>query len=295
MGITKPSPGRFAFLSIDVIVVCLAAFMCLLPIINLIAVSFSSPSSAAAGIVRLWPVKPTIAPYRMVLESSAFWRSFGISLLRIGLALPLTMVVVTLTAYPLSKDSRVMPGRNFYTYFLLVTIMFGGSLIPWYLTMRALRLTNTIWGLVIPTLTPVFNIILLMNFLRGLPKEIEDAAFMDGAGPLQTLWMIIVPLSKPCLATIALFTIVQHWNSWFDGIVLMDSTNRYPLQAYLQSILVKVDPRTIISRNLKSTMAISERTFRAAQVTIAMVPILCAYPFLQKYFTKGIVLGSVKG
>jgi putative aldouronate transport system permease protein len=295
MSTIKPSPVRRVFLAFDYLFVGAAALLCVLPIVNLLALSFSGASAAAAGVVRLWPVNPTLASYRLVLEAGAFWRSFGVSLIRIGLALPLTLVVVVLTAYPLSKTKKVMPGRDAYTYYLLVPMLFGGGLIPWYLTIRALHLTNTVWGLVIPGLVPIFNVILLMNFFRGLPKEIEDAAFMDGAGPVRTLASIYVPLSTACIATITLFTIVQHWNSWLDGIILMDTLEQYPLQSYLQSILVQVDPKKINALNLEKTKAISERTFRAAQIAIAMVPIFAAYPFLQKHFTKGIVMGSVKG
>lgn len=295
MSAIKPSKARIVFLIFDYIFLTASAAICLLPIINLLALSFSSASAAAAGYVKLWPVDFTLDSYKFVAAKMEFWVSFGITLKRIALALPLTLFIIVITAYPMSKDRRVMPGRNFYTWFFIFPMLFGGGLIPWYLTVRKLGLTNNIWGLVVPGLVPVFSIILLMNFFKNLPKEIEDAAFIDGAGPLVALFKIYIPLSMPSLATITLFIIVGHWNSWFDGIILMDSTRMYPLQSYIQTLLVQVDPRNINERTLALVKTVSNRTFKAAQIFVATVPVLIAYPFLQKYFTKGIVLGSVKG
>jgi len=289
------SPSRKLFLAFNAIVLAASAVICLLPMINLLAVSLSSAPAAAAGYVKLWPVDFTLDSYEYVARQHMFWITFGVTLKRIALALPLTLLVILVTAYPMSKDSRHVPGRAFYTYFFLIPMLFGGGLIPWYLTVRALHLTNTIWGLVIPGLLPVFSVILLMNFFRNLPKEIEDAAFIDGAGPITALVTIFVPLSLPCIATIALFTLVGNWNSWFDGIILMDSTRMYPVQSYLQSLLVQIDPSKVTSLNLDEVNKVSNRTFKAAQIFIATVPILLVYPFLQKYFTSGIVMGSVKG
>lgn len=295
MSVIKPSKSRIVFLIFNYIFLTASALLCLLPIINLLALSFSSASAASAGYVKLWPVGFTLDSYKFVAGNKQFWISFGVTLKRIVIALPLTLFIIVLTAYPMSKDKKVMPGREFYTYFLIFPMLFGGGLIPWYLTVRKLHLTNNIWGLVVPGLVPVFSIILLMNFFRNLPKEIEEAAFIDGAGPILALFKIFIPLSLPSLATITLFTVVGHWNSWFDGIILMDSTKMYPLQSYLQTLLVQVDPRKITSRDLSMLNTVNNRTFKAAQIFIATVPILLFYPFLQKYFTKGIVLGSVKG
>lgn len=295
MSVIKPSKSRIAFLVFDYIFLAASALLCLLPIINLLALSFSSANATSAGYVKLWPVDFTLDSYKFVANNAQFWTSFGITLKRIALGLPLTLLIIVMTAYPMSKDKTVMPGRDFYTYFFIFPMLFGGGLIPWYLTVRKLGLTNNIWGLIVPGLVPVFSIILLMNFFRNLPKEIEEAAFIDGAGPMLVLFKIFLPLSLPCIATITLFTVVGHWNSWFDGIILMDSTKMYPLQSYLQSLLVQVDPRKITSRDLSAMSTVNNRTFKAAQIFIATLPILLMYPFLQKYFTKGIVLGSVKG
>lgn len=163
------------------------------------------------------------------------------------------------------------------------------------MTIKSVGLLDTLWALVLPSAVSVFNVILLMNFFRELPKEIEEAANMDGAGHWRTLWSIYLPLSKPAVATITLFIVVFHWNSWFDGLIYMNSTTNYPLQSYLQTIIINVDPSTATTNDLLDMSAISDRTFKAAQVFLAAFPILIVYPFLQKYFMKGLVMGSVKG
>lgn len=292
----KQSPQRTAFLIFDYVFLTSIALICVFPLIHVLALSFSSATAAAAGRVSILPVDFSVESYLYVAGKKEFWTAFGISGLRIGLVLPLSLLITVMAAYPLSKPSRVFRARSVYTYFYLITMLFSGGLIPWYLTIKAVGLTNTIWGLVVPGLVQVFNTILLMNFIRDLPSEIEEAAFVDGAGPMTILFRIILPLMKPALATISLFIIVGNWNEWFTGIILMDTPTKYPLQSYLQSIispesnLVLIDPK-----NLELLKKINERTFRAAQIFIAMFPVLVLYPFLQKYFTKGLVLGSVKG
>jgi putative aldouronate transport system permease protein len=292
----RESTARKAFLLFDYLFLSFSALTCLLPLVNMLAISFSSGNAAIAGYVKFLPVQFTLDAYKYVASRGEFWNSFLVSVERIALGLPLGLLVTVLTAYPMSKDSRVMPGRNFYTYFILIPMLFGGGLIPWFLTVRALGLTNNLLGLVIPGLVGTYYVILMMNFMRNLPKEIEESAFIDGAGPLTTLFKITLPLCLPSLATIALFTLVAHWNAWFDGIILMDSKKMYPLQSYLQSLIVQNDPRKMMNGSeQRAFAAMNLKTFKAAQIFIATVPVLAAYPFLQKYFTKGIVLGSVKG
>ncbi len=179
----------------------------------------------------------------------------------------------------------------------MFTILFNGGLIPWYMTIKATGILDTIWALILPGAVQVFNCILLLNFFRGLPKGLEEAAFVDGANHVKILFRIFVPLSTPALATVALFTIVMHWNSWFDGMILMNSPDKYPLQSYLQTVVVKLNTSSFASIDpvqAKLLNQISDRTVKAAQIFMATLPILLVYPFLQKYFMSGIVLGSVK-
>ncbi len=175
----------------------------------------------------------------------------------------------------------------------IITMLFGGGLIPAYLSVRFTGLIDTIWALILPCAVPVYNVILFQNFVKALPEEILESAYMDGAGEWTVLLRMVLPLSKPVLATLTLFVAVGHWNAWFDGMIYMNDPARYPLQTYLQTIVVQLNLKSIT--NISQVTKISEQNSKCAQIIIAMLPILAVYPFLQKYFTKGIVLGSVKG
>jgi len=291
----KESFSRKVFIVFNTAILVFLALICLLPLLNVLAVSFSSKAAAATGMIKLWPVDFTLASYRYVLSKQEFMTSMGVSIERLFLGLLVNMVLTVLVAYPLSKDNKTFKFRSFYTWFFLITILFSGGLIPGYMALKSYGLLDTIWALVLPGAVPVFNVILLMNFFRELPKEIEEAAFLDGAGQWYTLWRIFVPLSKPALATLVLFSAVGHWNSWFDGILYMNNPSHYPLQSYLQTVIINRDLTMVNVNTLSDLGQISDRTSKAAQVFIGAIPILMVYPFLQNYFTKGLILGSVKG
>lgn len=292
----KQTPAEKIFTVINYVFLACMAFICLIPLINVLAISFSSSSAAAAGYVKLWPVNFTLASYEYAFAKKEFIQSFAVSIRRVGLGYIVNMIMTISLAYPLSKEKESFRARNVYAWFFIITMMFSGGLIPTFITVKMMGLTNTLWALVLPGAVPVFNVILLMNFFRGLPKEIEEAAYIDGASHWTTLLKIYLPLSKPSLATISLFVIVGHWNGWFDGMIYMNSPKNWPLQTYLQSIIINPDLSQQTSSEQLATMdAISDRTFKAAQVFLAAAPILAVYPFLQKYFMKGLVMGSVKG
>lgn len=291
----KNSLGRKIFMIANVTILIIAALLCLLPLINVLALSFSAASSAAAGLVKLWPVNFTLASYKYVLSKHEFITALAVSVKRLFLGVAVNMLFTILAAYPLSKDTLKFKVRPIYTWFFIITILFNGGLIPTYMTLKRYGMLDSIWALIIPGAVPVFNIILLMNFFRELPAEIEEAAFIDGATPWYSLWKIYVPLSKPALATLVLFSAVGHWNTWFDGLLYMNNPIHYPLQSYLQTVIITRDLQMVSASQLKELAEISDRTTKAAQVFIGAVPILLVYPFLQKYFTKGLVLGSVKG
>jgi putative aldouronate transport system permease protein len=277
----------------------IVALTCLLPFINLFSISLSGSAPVAAGDVKFWPVERTISSYEFVMKSGAFLSSFLISIERVVLGLIVNMILIILTAYPLSKSKENFKKRSLYAWFFIFTMMFQGGLIPWYMVIKMTGLIDTLWALVIPGALPVFSMIVMLNFFRGLPTELEEAAFIDGAGHWKILWEIFVPLSKPSLATVALFSIVGHWNSWFDGLILMNRPEHYPLQSYLQTVIINpaVLFKEMASQADVSTLLsfVNNKTVKAAQLFVAMIPILMAYPFLQKYFTTGLVLGSVKG
>jgi putative aldouronate transport system permease protein len=291
----KLTVGRRAFLIINCVVLAVMAIACILPLVNVLAISMSSSSAAAAGEVKLWPVDFTVASYKHALGKAEFMAAGLVSLQRVALGYVISIVVTVLTAFPLAKEKRSFGSRTVYAWFFIVTMMFHGGLIPSYMTIKALGMLDTMWALVLPGAISVFNVILLMNFFRNLPKEIEEAAYIDGAGHWRVLWSIYIPLSKPAIATITLFMVVGHWNSWFDGLIYMNSPANYPLQSYLQTIVIGNDPSMVPTNELLDASKISDRTFKAAQVFLAAFPVLVLYPFLQKYFMKGLVMGSVKG
>ena len=280
---------------LNLTILTLIALVCFFPILHILALSFSSASAAASGRVTIWPVEFTIQSYQFVLDNPAFGKSFFISLLRVFVGTPVNMILTILVAYPLSRSRNEFRSRDIFVWFFLITVLFSGGLIPWYMVIRQTGLIDSFWALIIPGALPVFNVILLANSFRSVPKELEEAAAMDGAGHWTILFRILLPLSLPVLATVTLFVAVSHWNAWFDGLILMNSPDKYPLQSYLQTVIISPDPRMLTERDLALLKIISNRTTRAAQIFIAMLPILAVYPFLQRYFTSGIKLGSVKG
>ncbi|MEC0128934.1 carbohydrate ABC transporter permease [Paenibacillus pabuli] len=269
------------------------SLLCILPIIHILAVSFSSMAPASSNLVSFWPIGFTTDAYVKTFGNSNFINSLLVSVKRTVIATVVGMVIMLITAFPLSKEDISFKGRSLYTWFFVFTILFSGGLIPSYILIQKLGLMNTIWALILPGALSVWNVILMMNFFRGLPKELEEAAYLDGAGHIKTLILVYVPLSLPAIATLSLFTMVFQWNSWFDGMIYMSDIKNYPLASLLQTIIVQQDLSKI---NVDPSMLenISQRTVRAAQIFIGALPILLVYPFLQRFFVKGIVIGAVK-
>lgn len=279
------------------IILVFCGLICLVPILNTVAISFSDKTSAALGEVKFWPVKFNLASYQAMLEEEQFSTSFLVSIKRVILGTSINMGLSVLMAYPLSKETFQFKYKNIYMWIVVFTMMFNGGLVPTFMVVKNLNLINTIWALVLPGAVPVFNVILLMNFFKGIPKSLEEASCVDGASPWDILWKIYIPLSKPALATITLFAIVNHWNSFFDGKIYIDSLDKLPLQTYIQSLIVDLNPQQMAlmtPEQLTEHMKMSSLTFNSAKVVVSMVPILLIYPFLQKYFVTGIVMGAIK-
>lgn len=290
--------GSKIFNLINCVFLALVCLSCVLPFINLLAISFSGSAAVSAGKVGFFPVDFTTSAYEYALQGGEFIRALGISLIRVVLGVTINLVLMVLTAYPLSKAKSQLTGRNFYMAFFVITMLIGGGMIPTYLVVSKLHLKDTIWSLVLPGALPVYNMIILMNFIRSLPEELEEAAAIDGASPIQILVQVLLPLLKPALATVGLFCIVAHWNDWFSGMIYMNSPKDYPLQTYLQSLLQNFEQllQKEGSQDIQRLLAMmNARTGRAAQLFLGSIPVMLIYPFLQKYFTKGLVLGSVKG
>lgn len=270
------------------------ALLCILPIWYTLAVSLSDNAAASSGRVGLWPVGFNFSSYKEIMGDSKFFNSFWISIQRVVLGSGLNFVIILLMAYPLSKGAKELPFRNVLMWILVFTMLFNGGLIPWYMTIKSLGLINNIWALVLGSSVPVFSVILVINFFRNLPKELEEAALVDGAGPWRMMIQIFVPLAGPVIATVTLFSIVYHWNEFFNGLVLMSTADHYPLQTYIQQMVVVIDANTMSAEQIQRMSELSNRTLNSAKIFIAMIPVLAVYPFLQRFFITGITLGSVK-
>ena len=293
----KTSMGRKVFLAVDVIVILLLCLICMVPLLNLLAYSFSASQPIIENKVFLWPKEFTLKAYQYVLESKEFWSSVSVSVKRVLLGVPLNTLLTILVAYPLSKDERQFKARKYYVVYMLTVMLFNGGLMPTYYIVSKTKLIDTVWALIIPGAVPIFNCIVLMNFFRGIPSELEESAKLDGASQWQILWRIFIPISKPSLATIILFSLINHWNSWFDGLIYSNHTTNYPLQSYLQT-LVTSTTEILAQGDVKAIaklVDINDTNMKAAQIFISVIPLMLIYPFLQKYFTTGLTMGSVKG
>jgi len=296
----KKITSRTVFLFFNYIVLTMVALICVSPFINLLAISFSDKIAVTANKVTFWPVGFNTAAYSFITSNTAFSRALWISVQRALLGVAVNIFLIIITAYPLSKGTETFRARNIFSWFYVLTILFSGGLIPTYMIVRYTGLMNSIWALVLPGALPVFSMFVVMNYMRGLPKELEEAAYIDGANHVQTLVRIILPVCTPTLATVVLFSFVGHWNSWFDGMIYMNTVEKYPLQSYLQTVVINPEAFFRNATNISADLAaflnlVNARTTNAAQLFLATVPILCIYPFLQRYFTTGLVLGSVKG
>lgn len=283
------------FMVINDFILILLAVICLIPLLHILAVSFSSSTAAATGKVTFWPVEFSLNSYAFVAKRPAFWRSMGVSVIRVLLGGVINMVLTVLCAYPLSKEKEEFGARTFYAWVFFFSTIFSGGLIPTYMVIRQLKLIDTIWALVLPTAVPVFNVILLLNFFRNVPKALAESAYIDGATHWVTLWHIYIPVSLPALATVALYCLVGHWNSWFDGMIYMNNPENYPMQSYIQTIVALRSYSNVTQSEITALTTISDKTLKSAQIFLGSLPIICVYPLLQKYFVKGIALGSVKG
>ncbi|KAF1305324.1 carbohydrate ABC transporter permease [Enterococcus saccharolyticus] len=280
-------------------IVILLTLSCLIPMLNVVALSLSSSTAVAGNRVALWPVDVTVAAYERIMGDTQFWRSFGISVFRVVASLIINIVIIVTMAYPLSKSKKVFRSRKFFMSLIIFAMLFNGGMIPTYLIVRNLGLINSVWSLILPGAVPIGSVILVMNFFRGVPKSLEESAWLDGANPWQILTKIYIPISLPSLATVSLFSIVGNWNDFMSGLIYMTKTANYPLMTYIQSLSVNIaetlqNSTGMSSEQLQSLLAVSDRNLNAAKIVVAIVPLLVIYPFLQKYFVQGIVVGAVK-
>jgi putative aldouronate transport system permease protein len=278
----------------NILFLLLFGLVCLLPLVHVVAISLSDRAASMGGFVTLWPIGFTTRNYAEILKAGPVYTAFLISVQRTVLGTALNMAMTVLAAYPLSKTAKELRGRDVFMWILVFAMLFNGGLIPWFLVVRKLGLLNSLWALILPGALPIWNVILLMNFFREIPKELEEAAIIDGASYWRTLWHIYLPLSVPALATLTLFAAVFHWNAWFDGMVLIMDNAKYPIMTFLRTVVVDMNLQ-VLSINIEDIYNLSDRSVRAANIVVATIPILIVYPFLQRYFIHGIRLGAVKG
>lgn len=277
------------------ILLVLTLVICLLPLMNVVALSFSGKEAAIAGKVSFWPVEPTLASYEYLLQDHRFFNAFMVSVKRVLLGGAINLILSLFMAYSLSMETKRFPARNRYMWLLIFCMLFNAGVVPWYFAVRYTGIMDTLWALVLPGAVPVFNVILLMNFFRNLPSAVRESAELDGAGEFNLLFKIYIPLAKPAIATITLFSIVNHWNSFFDGMLLINTSSKAPLQTYIQALTIRTSDMSTLGLSAEQMMAMmSQRTFNAAKIVVSTVPILLIYPFMQRYFIAGITLGSVK-
>ena len=296
----KKSRSRIVFEVVNYTILGLLALMCIFPFIHLLAVSFSADEFTSKGEVFLLPKGFTLQAYEYLAQKKEFFTALGISVLRTVIGTAISLIVVVMTAYPLSKTDGRFKGRTVFTWFFLITMFLGGGLFATYFLYKQLGLLNSFLVYILPGACDVWFVLMLMNFFRGIPKEIEEAALIDGAGQFSVLFKLYIPLAMPSIATIILFTAIGQWNSWFDGIMFMNDPSKYPLQSYLYTMIISSDPTkqsgfTLTPEQLEALKNIGGKNLQSAQIFLGILPIALVFPFLQRFFVKGITVGSVKG
>lgn len=260
------------------------------PFLHVLSISLSTPAEALRPGVHFFPREISFFAWERVLSTESVWRALGVTAFRTIVGTILTLILLSMAAYPLSR--KYLPHRGFYTMIIVITMFFGGGLIPTYLLIKSLGLINSIWVYVIPGLFSTFSLLILRNFFMGIPVELEDSAKIDGANDIRILFTIIVPLSMPVLATLALWSAVGHWNAWFDALMYMQDKTKITVQLLLRRLVITNvgDPMMPVP-----TAEQAPETVKAAIIMFTALPILIVYPFLQRFFVKGIIVGSLKG
>ena len=276
------------------IILVIIGLMTLFPFMDVVFNSLTSSKELVenAKAVIAIPKHPTLENYKYVLSGNSIFRAYGVTVFRTVVGTLLNLVITVMTAYPLSK--KFLPGRNVLMQIFFFTMIFSGGMIPTYLVVKTFKLTNTIWALIIPSLLNVYNMIIMRTFFEGISEELEDAARIDGCSEWKTLLKIVLPVSKPTLASIALFYAVWHWNSFFDVVLYITDRKLWPLQTLLREVVLTMSMAEL-NAQMADVAAPPSSSVIAATVMVSTVPILAVYPFLQKYFVKGVMVGAVKG
>ncbi|WP_246607162.1 carbohydrate ABC transporter permease [Paractinoplanes toevensis] len=284
--------GYRAFQAVNAAVLTVVVVVTLFPFVNILARSFSGEREIRSGQVSLIPRGFTAETYRHVMSDSMFWTNYRNTVVYTVVATLISIVLTTCYAYVLSK--RRLKGRGVLVGIAIFTMFFNGGLIPNYVLVSSLGLRNTLWAIVLPNAISVFNLLVMKAFFESLPVELEEAAAVDGASQYGTLWRIVLPLSKAILATMLLFYAVSFWNSWFAGFLYMDRQELFPVTVYLRNLIAGATAGVDQTAASDSALQIAA-SIQAVTIVLTMLPILLVYPFIQRYFVSGVMLGAVKG
>lgn len=278
-----------------VVVITLFSLFCLLPFVMLIGSSFETESVIIREGYKLWPSQFTTYAYNLVFESGTIFKAYGVTIFMTVAGTILSMLITILLAYPLSL--KKLRFKNQITFFVYFTMLFNGGLVPTYLLIsKYLQMRDTIWVMIIPLLLNPWNMFLLRNFFKSIPAELSEAAYIDGANDLMILWKVILPVSKPGIAAISLFYALFYWNQWYNALLYIDNSELFPLQYYVMNINRSIDSIKEMARMTGQSYAnLPSNSVRMATAVVTIGPIIFVYPFVQKHFTTGIMVGSVKG
>ncbi|MFB5673387.1 carbohydrate ABC transporter permease [Paenibacillus terreus] len=288
----KSVSSRF-FTVLNYSLLTLSAIITIIPFLYIVAVSFATPEEVAKGGLMLFPTKFTLGAYEYIFSTETLVRSILVSIYVTVLGTLINLLLTSFMAYPLARPT--LRGRGVVLFMVLFTMLFSGGIIPTYFVVKAFGMIDTYWSLIIPTAISAFNLIVLKNFFQQIPEGLEEAAKIDGCHDLGILFRIVLPLSMPAMATFGLFYAVAHWNSYFNAVMYINDSEKWPVQIVLRQIVLLSQDMIGDSTAQTEPMEYLPQTIRMASIVIATIPIIIVYPFLQKYFAKGVMLGSVKG
>lgn len=290
----KPTKGERVFLIVNNLILLLAGLSCILPIIHLASLSLSSGHAILSGKVGLWPVEPTWIAYKNLIDGTNIVTAFKNSVIITVVGTLLNMVFTILAAYPLSR--RQFYGRRFLSLAIVFTMLFSAGLIPNYLLVKSLGLVGNYGSIWIPGLISVYNLLVMRSFFENIPDELEEAAQMDGCSEWRLIVRIVLPLSMPVLATIALFYSVGHWNAFFNIMIYINDSNKFNLSVLIQNMIRSQSIMSEMAQlNPEDFSKVTPESIKSAGVIVMILPIMAIYPFLQKYFVKGVMIGAIKG
>lgn len=288
------SAGEKWFQACNYLFLLSLSLLTLLPLWEVVRISISEPAEASRMTLSFWPSAPSFDAYKHVLHNPIIWTGYGNTILRMTLGVVIQLLLTVLAAYALSK--RKLPLRSTFTLIIVFTMFFSGGLIPEYLLIQeVLHIGNSTWALVLPPAINTFSMLIVRNYFMSLPADMEESATIDGAGDMRVLFAIFIPLSLPIIVTVILWGLVWHWNAWFDALVYIRDTSYYPLQLVLRKIVIESSPAFDNITSSSLTVAVNAETIKAASIIAGTAPIIVVYPFLQKYFVQGVMVGSLKG